>query len=53
MNGCRNNAFTPIELKQYNPRVEHHVAKLVQLIRGFQGKEFNFSKVMDNFVFDV
>jgi hypothetical protein len=50
---CREKAFVSSEFKDYNPRVEYHVAMLVKAIRKTKGKEVDGSKFMDNFVFDV
>lgn len=48
-----NKAFTPAEIKEYNPRVEHHVSKLVDIIQKSDGSEVNFTKLMDRLVFDM
>jgi hypothetical protein len=49
----REKAFVSSEFKNYNPRVEYHVAMLVKAIRKTEGKEVDCSKMLDNFVFDV
>lgn len=41
------------EFKHYNPRVEHHVSVLLKVLHKSVGKEVNFSKIMDNLVFDM
>ncbi|CZR65232.1 related to pisatin demethylase cytochrome P450 [Phialocephala subalpina] len=46
-------AFTNSQLKEYTPRVEHHVSKLVDVIRKGEGQEVNVLKIMENFVFDI
>jgi hypothetical protein len=48
-----NKAFTPAEIKEYNPRVECHVSKLVDIIQKSNGNEVNFTKSMDKLVFDM
>jgi hypothetical protein len=52
-NVYREKAFVSSEFKDYNPRVEFHVGKLVKAIRKEEGKEVDGSKIMENFVFDV
>jgi hypothetical protein len=49
----RERAFASNEFKDYNPRVEYHVAKLVEVIRKTEGKEVNAQKLMENMVFDM
>lgn len=49
----RERAFASNEFKDYNPRVEHHVTKLVEVIRKTEGKEVNALKLMENLVFDM
>ena len=49
----RERAFGSNEFKNYNPRVELHVATLVDVLRRSNGKEINCSKAMDNLVFDM
>ena len=51
--GNREKAFLSSEFKDYNPRVEHHVSKLVKRMENTEGKEVNVSGFMDDFVFDV
>lgn len=51
--GNRERAFASNEFKDYNPRVEYHVAKLVEVIRKTEGKEVNAQKLMENTVFDM
>ncbi|KAH7360828.1 cytochrome P450 [Rhexocercosporidium sp. MPI-PUGE-AT-0058] len=46
-------AFASSEFQHYNPRVEQHVANLVDAINRGNGKEIDGSKLMDNFSFDV
>jgi hypothetical protein len=41
------------EFKDYNPRVEHHIAKLVEVIRKTEGQEVNAMKLLENLVFDM
>ena len=41
------------EFKEYNPRVELHVSKLVEVIRKTEGKEIDAQKMMENMVFDM
>jgi hypothetical protein len=48
-----NKAFTPAEIKEYTPRVEYHVSKLVGIIQKLNGNEVNFTKLMDRLVFDM
>jgi len=49
----REKAFVTSEFKEYNPRVEGHIEKLVQILRGSGGQTVNVSKAMDNLVFDM
>lgn len=46
-------AFTNSQLKEYTPRVEHHVSKLVDAIRKGERQEVNVLNIMENFVFDI
>ncbi|KAE8441592.1 hypothetical protein EG329_004641 [Mollisiaceae sp. DMI_Dod_QoI] len=46
-------AFASSQLKDYNPRVEHHVSKLVEVIRKGEGQEVNVLPIFENFVFDI
>jgi len=48
-----NKAFTPVEIKEYNPRVEYHVSKLVEILLKTNGNELNFTTSMDKLVFDM
>jgi len=43
------------EFVDYNPRIERHIGKLVGILetKAGQEKEVNFSKLMDNLVFDM
>lgn len=43
------------EFKDYNARVEHHVAKTIKILRAVteSNPDINFSKIMDNLVFDM
>ena len=43
------------EFVDYNPRVERHIGKLVGILetKARQENEVNFSKLMDNLVFDM
>ena len=41
------------EFKDYNPRVEHHVSKFIEVIRKTDGKEVNVEKLLENLVFDM
>jgi hypothetical protein len=49
----REKGFVSSEFKDYNPRVEYHVAKLIKAIQKTEGKEVDGSKVMDDYVFDM
>jgi 23S rRNA pseudoU1915 N3-methylase RlmH len=51
--GNRERAFASNEFKDYNPRVEYHATKLVEVIRKTEGKEVNAQKLMENMVFDM
>ncbi|KAE9378959.1 cytochrome P450 [Stipitochalara longipes BDJ] len=46
-------AFVSAEFEDYNPRVEHHVSKLTEVIRKTEGKEVNATKLLENLVFDI
>jgi len=54
-NPNRERAFVSIEFTDYNPRVEHHVSKLIGNLKTTVGQkiEINFTKLMDNLVFDM
>jgi hypothetical protein len=54
-NPNRERAFVSGEFKDYNPRVEHHVSNLIGKLKTTVGqkKEVNFTKLMDNLVFDM
>jgi hypothetical protein len=41
------------EFKDYNPRVEHHVSKFVEVLRKTGEKEVNAMKLLENMVFDM
>jgi len=41
------------EFKEYNPRVERHVDKLLGVIRDLGGRSVNCHSLMCNFTFDV
>lgn len=49
----REKAFVSSEFKDYNPRVEHHVTKFVEILKKKEGKEVDCSKTMDALVFDM
>lgn len=49
----RERALASSQFKDYNPRVEHHVSKLMEVIRKADGKEVNILKIIENFVFDM
>ena len=51
----RERAFSSAEFKDYNPRVEYHVSKLIEILKtkAAQQIEVNCSKLMDNLVFDM
>lgn len=49
----RERAFVSNEFKDYNPRVEHHVSKFIDVIRKTDGKEVNVEKLLENLVFDM
>lgn len=53
MGGDREKAFVSAEFKDYNPRVEHHVGKFVEVLRKTEGKEVNAMKLLENLVFDM
>jgi hypothetical protein len=53
MYGNRERAFVSTEFKDYNPRVEYHVAKFIEVIRKTEGKEVNAMKLLENMVFDM
>ncbi|KAG4441033.1 hypothetical protein IFR05_003488 [Cadophora sp. M221] len=46
-------AFASSEFQHYNPRVEQHVANLVDAIKRADGKEVDCSKLMDDLSFDI
>lgn len=43
------------EFVDYNPRVEHHIAKLIDILKmnAKQQKEVDFQKLIENLVFDM
>ena len=41
------------EFKDYNPRVEYHVSKFIDVIRKTEEKEVNVEKLLENLVFDM
>ena len=49
----RDKAFVSTEFKEYNPRVELHVAKFIEILKRKDGEEVDSSKMLDNLVFDV
>ncbi len=51
----RERAFVSSEFTDYNPRVEHHVSKLIGKLKTTVGHkiEINFTKLMDDLVFDM
>ena len=49
----RERAFVSSEFKDYNPRVEYHVSKFVEVIRNTEEKEVNAEKLLENMVFDM
>lgn len=51
--GNREKAFASSEFKDYNPRVEYHVAKFIEVIRKTEGTEVNAEKLLENLVFDM
>ena len=52
MNG-REKAFVSNEFKEYNPRVERHVQKLLGIIRDTGGRTANCYSLMGHLTFDV
>ncbi|KAL2074673.1 hypothetical protein VTL71DRAFT_8452 [Oculimacula yallundae] len=46
-------AFASSELQHYNPRVEHHVDRLVEVIKKANREEVNCTTIMDNLSFDI
>jgi hypothetical protein len=53
MSRNREKAFVSSEFKDYNPRVEYHVSKFIEVIRKTGGKEVNVEKLLENLVFDM
>jgi hypothetical protein len=53
MSGIREKAFVSSEFKDYNPRVEYHCSKLIEVIRKTEEKEVNAEKLLENLVFDM
>lgn len=49
----REKAFVSSAFKEYNPRVEFHVDKMIQILLKSNGKEVNVTKTIDNLVFDM
>jgi hypothetical protein len=49
----RERAFVSTEFKEYNPRVELHVAKFIEILKNKGGAEVDASKMLDNLVFDM
>lgn len=50
---AREKAFASSEFRAYNPRVEYHVSKFIEVIRKTGGKEVNAEKMLENLVFDM
>ncbi|TAQ90512.1 hypothetical protein B7494_g1212 [Chlorociboria aeruginascens] len=48
-------AFVSRELKNYNPLVEHHVSKLIKILKvsALKGQEVNFTATINSLVFDI
>jgi hypothetical protein len=49
----REKAFVTNEFQNYNKRVGLHVSKLVKVVGNREKQDVSFSKIMDNFVFQV
>jgi hypothetical protein len=49
----REKAFASNEFKDYNPRVEYHVARLIEVIQKTEEKEVNAHKLMEDLTFDM